>query len=121
MIKLLVKNTDGIQELLEVYEGGEYFDESAIIWNTEKDGELPPITIGGMRREGDSLIFDQNVMDLDLANRAKLQVVAKNAEIIKQLAIIDVKSIRPLRDGDTEIVNSLREQAAALRQQLIKD
>lgn len=44
-----------------------------------------------------------------------------NAPILAALAEIDAKSIRPLREGETERVAELAQQAAALRAQLRKD
>lgn len=46
---------------------------------------------------------------------------AHNEAIIAALDEIDQKSIRPLRDGETERITLLRTQAAALRAQLIKE
>ena len=43
-----------------------------------------------------------------------------NAPILAQLADIDAKSIRPLREGETARVRELAEQAAILRSQLRK-
>jgi len=43
-----------------------------------------------------------------------------NAPILVQLAEIDAKTIRPLRDGEADRVAELRSQAAALRLQLRK-
>ena len=43
-----------------------------------------------------------------------------NAPIIAQLAEIDKKTIRPLREGDTARVAALDAEAAALRAQLVK-
>lgn len=45
---------------------------------------------------------------------------AFNAPILAELAEIDAKSIRPLREGETARVAELAEQAAALRAQLRK-
>jgi len=44
----------------------------------------------------------------------------RKAEILAQLAAIDAKSIRPMRDGDTEFLAKLNEQAKALREELAK-
>lgn len=43
-----------------------------------------------------------------------------NAEIYKKLDEIDTKSIRALRTGDTNRLESLEQEAVALREQLIK-
>lgn len=43
-----------------------------------------------------------------------------NAPILAQLEVLDAKSIRPLREGDTVRVAAIEAQAAALRAQLMK-
>lgn len=45
--------------------------------------------------------------------------VDRKAEILGQLAAIDVKRIRPLAEGDTAFLQKLNEQAKALRAELI--
>lgn len=44
-----------------------------------------------------------------------------NAPILAMLALLDAKSIRPLREGDAERVADLEQQASALRAKLRKD
>lgn len=43
-----------------------------------------------------------------------------NPPILAQLQLIDLKSIRALREGDTQRIADLESQAAALRLQLMK-
>lgn len=64
---LLVNNPQGFQSLIEVGIGGGYFDASRVLWDTRTDGPLPEITLGGMLREGDSLMFDQSRLDASTA------------------------------------------------------
>lgn len=47
-------------------------------------------------------------------------VKAKNAAILAQLDAIDLKTIRPLSEGEMERVATLRAEAATLRAQLVK-
>lgn len=61
MNKLLVNAPIGAQEITL---GVSYFDESRVLWNEMVDGPLPDITLGGMVRSGDSLVFDQAVKDI---------------------------------------------------------
>jgi hypothetical protein len=63
MKKLLVNSPSGAQEIIVVSAGGGYFDESRVVWDERKDGPLPSITLGGMKRTGNSLEFDQTVKD----------------------------------------------------------
>jgi hypothetical protein len=46
-----------------VGEGGGYFDASRVLWDEREDGPMPEITLGGMVRNGDALVFDQARMD----------------------------------------------------------
>lgn len=47
-------------------------------------------------------------------------IKVRNAAIMQQLDAIDLKTIRPLRDGEIDRVEALRAEAAALRAQLVK-
>lgn len=67
MNQLLVNAPHGHQQLLDIEEGGGYFDASRVLWDTRIDGPLPEITLGGMVRDGASLIFDQARMDQHIA------------------------------------------------------
>jgi hypothetical protein len=61
MSKLLVNAPSGAQELIEVGEGGGYFDAARVLWDERTDGPLPAITLGGMVRVGNALVFDAAV------------------------------------------------------------
>ena len=61
MIKILVNNPQGIQEIIEVGEGGGYFDASRVLWDERIDGVLPSITVGGMVRQGSQLVFNSQL------------------------------------------------------------
>lgn len=59
MTKLLVDTPLGLQEVIEVGDGGGYFDPARVLWDERKDGLIPVgIQIGGMKRIGDALVFD---------------------------------------------------------------
>jgi hypothetical protein len=58
MTKLLVDTPTGKQEVIEVQQGGGYFDPARVLWDERKDGVLPAITVGGMVRNGNTLRFD---------------------------------------------------------------
>lgn len=62
MRKLLVNTPRGTQEVIEVGEGGGYFDPARVLWDERTDGTLPAITIGGMKRVGDQLVFDADLL-----------------------------------------------------------
>ena len=69
-MKLLVNTPFGYQEIIEVGEGGGYFDTSLVVWDERMDGVLPGITLGGMVRSGNALEFDQTRMDQHIAATA---------------------------------------------------
>lgn len=60
MAKLIVNAPGGIQEIIEVKEGGGYFDESLVVWDERKDGPLPAsdeARVGGLARNPDGTLF----------------------------------------------------------------
>lgn len=59
MKQLLVDAPNGEQWLLTVDDTGGYFDPQRVLWDTSINGELPNITVGGMVRNGDSLVYSQ--------------------------------------------------------------
>ena len=63
MSKLLVNAPSGAQEIIEVGDGGGYFDTARVLWDEREDGPLPEITLGGMVRSGAELVFSQPRMD----------------------------------------------------------
>ena len=63
---LLINTPSGQQELITVGEGGGYFDLAMVVWDERTDGILPNITLGGMVRENNELIFNKTRMDLHL-------------------------------------------------------
>jgi hypothetical protein len=62
MSKLLINNPQGVQEIITVNVGGGYFDASRVIWDERADGTLPAITLGGMKRVGNELVFDEQLI-----------------------------------------------------------
>ncbi len=63
MFKLLVDAPSGVQQIVQVGEGGGYFDPARVVWKENVDGPLPQITLGGMVRSGDALTFSRARMD----------------------------------------------------------
>jgi hypothetical protein len=61
MSKLLINTPSGLQELIEVGEGGGYFDISRVLWDERIDGAIPDVTVGGMIRQGNQLVFDSQL------------------------------------------------------------
>lgn len=60
MNTLLVNTPTGAQALVSIEAGGAYFDPSRVLWDERTDGPLPDITLGGMVRESDALVFSQS-------------------------------------------------------------
>lgn len=48
--------------MIEVGEGGGYFDPARVLWDERADGPLPAITLGGMKRVGKNLVFDAAIL-----------------------------------------------------------
>lgn len=74
MSRLLVDTPTGAQELISIGTGGSYFDSSRVVWDERTDGPLPSITLGGMVRQGNTLVFSaarKSVHDAALAAAAQ--------------------------------------------------
>ena len=102
MYKLLVNAPSGAQEIIEVGEGGGYFDAVMVIWDERTDGLLPSITLGGMKRVGNELVFDEQLI---AAHNA-----VKDAEQAKS---IRNSRTEMLKDSDwTQITDATADKAA---------
>lgn len=112
MARLLVNAPSGNQELIVVYEGGDYFDQSRVLWNELKHGPLPaavPPQVGGWVVDVDSprkLKFDaakydaQKQVELQTATAqaAQAQAVIDAQAKIKTVDWDAIKSIDDLKD-----------------------
>lgn len=88
MAKLLVNAPDGAQEIIEVGDGGGYFDQSRVLWDERIDGPMPAITEGGMVRDGAQLVFDETrKAETDAA--IVVQSVPKSVYRFQALAALD--------------------------------
>lgn len=63
MTKILFADLQGVQQLVEVGEGGGVCPDFVVLWDERTDGPVPEITINGMERVGDELIFSQALLD----------------------------------------------------------
>lgn len=79
MTKLLVNTPHGTQEILEIGQGGGYFDNDLILWDERIDGPLPEITLGGMVRTENILVLDDDMLKAT-ENKNK----AEQAEHVRQ-------------------------------------
>jgi hypothetical protein len=76
MSKLLINAPSGEQEIIVVGEGGGYFDLSRVLWDERVDGPMPAVTLGGMVRNGATLVVDQALLE---SSNAAILAEAKSA------------------------------------------
>ena len=81
MKTLLVDTPTRVQALLNVGDGGGYFDPASVLWDTREDGPMPSITLGGMVRQGNTLVFDQDRMDEHTA----VTLAAGRAQVLERI------------------------------------
>lgn len=106
-MKLLVNTPAGTQEIIEVGEGGGYFDLDRVLWDERGDGPLPTVTLGGMKRVGKSLVVDQPM--LNAHNAAKQIAEAGEMQRIIVAAMDDLfDSVAQSRRYDNRITCALR-------------
>ena len=88
MIKILVNTPSGTQEIIDVGNGGGYFDSARVLWDERQDGPLPAITLGGMKRVDGALVED-----------AALLAVSGAAKLTEDRAALLIKI-----DADTDAI-----------------
>jgi len=82
-IKLLVNTPEKLQELIEIDELGNYFDSSRVIWDERIDGIFPSdkmSEIGGLIKNGNALIFNQDLFDTDISIKDDVDMVELKAK-----------------------------------------
>lgn len=94
MYKLLVDNPQGIQEIIEVGEGGGYYDQTKVLWDERVDGRLPDITPGGLVRQGDELVVDRD-------KQASQVATSFSAAKVNRLQEIDDRTSALIQNGFT--------------------
>jgi hypothetical protein len=95
-------------------------DANSVIINTivvDSLDALPDLIDASIGGSAGDRIIDGAVIPKPLPQPTKEEL---NAPILAQLAVIDAKSIRALREGDAARISALEYQAANLRTQLIK-
>lgn len=79
--KMIVNQPDGIQEIIEVYKGGGYYDDAKVIYDEAVSGPMSQDIIdkvGGWKLDAkDNLVFDKDLFD---ANTALVLAKAKKAK-----------------------------------------
>lgn len=108
-MKLLVNNPSGGQEIVNIGDGGAYFDPKRVLWDERDDGPMPIITLGGMTRVGDALVLDK---DLLTAAKSSALAAAKAAAVVRIDADADAIRSAVIGQRATEYQTAL-EQAQA--------
>lgn len=80
MKKIIVNAPSGEQEIIEVGNGGGYFDQSRVVWDERVDGDIPGnVVLGKMSRSGNTLV--------ELESFLPEHEAAKDAEDQKKIAV----------------------------------
>ena len=85
-MKLLVNAPTGDQEIIEVGEGGGYFDASGVLWDERTDGPMPDVTPGGLVRSGNALVADPALV---AAHEKKIADAATNAGLLANILAVE--------------------------------
>lgn len=106
MFKLLVNAPPGTQEVIEVGEGGGYFDAERVLWDERVDGALPEITLGAMVRQGDSLVVSPDRLAESHAAGAAEAVAAKLIQINAARAAVLAAGAPYEFDGVADVIQT---------------
>ena len=102
MFNLLINCPLGEQKIIQVGEGGGYFDLDRVEWDERKDGTLPAnITLGKMKRKGDILETLPDYLPDHLAFLAATQAKT-DLQIKKEQLATDTKN-----DGDFSVLRNM--------------
>lgn len=111
-MKLLVNAPSGKQEIIEVSEGGGYFDPARVLWDERVDGPLPEITLGAMVRVVDALQVDPGLAASTVAaNQAAAAVQAREAAKQARTAAVEAITVTTTTgkvfDGNPQALQNL--------------
>lgn len=103
MVKLLVENTLGLQEILEIDKTGSYYDQSKVLWDERLHGKLPDVAVeklGGIKKQDGVLVFDAAVKASTDQKKAAIEAVETEKESKKNtrrelLAAVDAANDVP--------------------------
>lgn len=101
-MKMLVNTPLGTQAVIEIGNGGGYFDASRVLWDERTEGPLPAITLGGMVRSGSALVFSQTRIDEHIAAGAptREQLKAARTDVVRRIQV--ATSTGKTFDGDED-------------------
>ena len=102
---------DGTQD------AGEYITRPSeeILFEGDKPLDFNESQVGGFKLVGGVLTYDETLKQEKEAIKLKQN---RKQEILRQLEELDKKSIRSLREGNTERINKLEAEAVILRTEL---
>lgn len=114
MYKLLVNAPCGEQRIEKVYESGRYFDDSRVLWDERKDGELGSVTLGKMVRQNGKLIELPDYLPDHAA------WIASQDAIIAKDSVKNDRDIAALRDMTNQQIDDWFAANVTTAAQLIK-
>ena len=115
-MKILVNAPSGVQEIIEISDGGNYFDRTLVLWDERVDGEMPSITIGAMKREEGNLVYDPLLDSIAILARTKAKIKADIAAL--EATITPRRTREAILAIDTTWLADVELQIGQLRQQL---
>jgi hypothetical protein len=119
MTKLLVNAPTGQQEIIEIGEGGGYFDSTRVLWDERDDGPLPSITPNSMKRVGNELVVDSDLLAKELANQAAWDAGANDR---KSTEVRAERNAKLTATDWTQVADSTADKAAwATYRQALRD
>lgn len=101
MYKLLINCPLGEQQVIQVGQGGNYFDSARVIWDERKDGALPDVILGKMRRNGKVL---ETLTDYLPEHSSYLATVQARADLQTKKSQLDTDT---KQDGDLSVLRDM--------------
>lgn len=97
--KILVDSPMGTQQIIEINRSGEYYEKDRVLWDERHDGPLriEMANVGGYKRQGSSLVFDQSKKDAHDAVK-QLELDKKKEKEDRSNRIRNIDSVQNLND-----------------------
>jgi hypothetical protein len=107
MYRLLINGPSGEQQIIQVGQGGNYFDQNRVIWDERIDGKIPNVTLGKMVRNGKKLDTLADYLPdhaAYVANQTqRVQAETKKAEIAETVEKDkDLEALRQMTDAEID-------------------
>jgi len=111
MAKLLVTHPSGLQEVIEVGPGGDFYDPSRVDWDDRIHGTLPveKNEVGGWKRQGGVLVLDHDKKAAhDLVKAKEVSEADKvKARMDKMKKLKDANSVEKVKDVLSAVLEHL--------------